>query len=247
MCKVEGCNNKIHSRGYCSKHYIRLYRSGKLKKINENKMCSTDGCKKASKVKGYCLKHYELNRKYGTPKYKLSFSKCLIDGCNNETAKLLCQEHRRTDKYYELYKDLITIENMCIVNGCNCIREYKDYCYKHYHMVRRTGSPYGLAKKKCDISWCNEELSRNAKYCQKHDAYFRRHKKEPEVEHIYKHDKCSVDNCDNKSYVKGMCSTHYQRFIKYKTTDLPERVKVYTIDGCNNKPSAKGLCSKHYE
>lgn len=29
-CKVEGCNNKVHGKGYCSKHYQQFKRHGKI-------------------------------------------------------------------------------------------------------------------------------------------------------------------------------------------------------------------------
>ena len=29
-CSVEGCNNKIHRRGYCNKHYLQIRRHGKI-------------------------------------------------------------------------------------------------------------------------------------------------------------------------------------------------------------------------
>jgi len=32
VCKVEGCNNKIHARGYCGKHYAQLLRCGHILK-----------------------------------------------------------------------------------------------------------------------------------------------------------------------------------------------------------------------
>ena len=28
ICKVEGCNNKVHGKGYCNKHYIRFKKFG---------------------------------------------------------------------------------------------------------------------------------------------------------------------------------------------------------------------------
>jgi hypothetical protein len=30
LCNVKGCKSKAFSRGYCQKHYMRIYRSGSL-------------------------------------------------------------------------------------------------------------------------------------------------------------------------------------------------------------------------
>ena len=29
-CKVEGCNNKHHAKGYCKKHYLQMKRHGQI-------------------------------------------------------------------------------------------------------------------------------------------------------------------------------------------------------------------------
>ena len=32
ICKVEGCNNKVHGKGYCNKHYRQFKRYGEIRR-----------------------------------------------------------------------------------------------------------------------------------------------------------------------------------------------------------------------
>lgn len=60
---------------------------------------------------------------------------------------------------------------------------------------------------------------------------------------------CVVEGCDKPvGYKKrGWCSMHYQRWLRYGTTDLPERVTgPCSFEGCN-RPRMKSnpLCTAH--
>ena len=60
--------------------------------------------------------------------------------------------------------------------------------------------------------------------------------------------KCIVKGCKNLATSKGYCPKHYQRLIRFGSTDLPKKEeKICNIDGCGGKVVAKGLCSKHYK
>ena len=36
VCTVEGCNGKVHSKGYCDKHYRQYKRYGKIRRTNKD-------------------------------------------------------------------------------------------------------------------------------------------------------------------------------------------------------------------
>ena len=63
--------------------------------------------------------------------------------------------------------------------------------------------------------------------------------------------KCSVDGCRVKIHAKGLCTKHYQRFLKHGD---PKVVKIRhtsrnercSIDGCTASVKASSLCSAHY-
>lgn len=53
-CKVDGCSEEPHAKGYCKVHYYQ-----KIFKNNPNKrFCSVEGCNEQFHAKGLCKKHY---------------------------------------------------------------------------------------------------------------------------------------------------------------------------------------------
>lgn len=64
-CKVEGCNSKVKTRGYCHKHYLQIWRHGKILEPKPVKLCKVEGCNNVHLAKGYCNKHWQQMSKYG--------------------------------------------------------------------------------------------------------------------------------------------------------------------------------------
>lgn len=61
ICKIEGCDRPVDSRGLCSRHYQEwLYNKDRQLEPGE-KVCSVPGCNKRVKSKGLCGKHYDQN------------------------------------------------------------------------------------------------------------------------------------------------------------------------------------------
>lgn len=60
---------------------------------------------------------------------------------------------------------------------------------------------------------------------------------------------CAVDDCGKPAYVRGWCTTHYQRWQKWGDPLKGgwHRKIVCDVDGCVKKVFAKGRCQKHYE
>lgn len=62
MCFVEDCNNKIHIRGVCKKHYEKLLGTDKLprklyRKPKPKRYCSVENCNRIHKANGLCKGH----------------------------------------------------------------------------------------------------------------------------------------------------------------------------------------------
>ncbi len=66
FCQVDGCSKKHHARGYCSKHYQRLWKKG-LPPLNPkyDKGCQVPGCKADQYTRGYCNRHYRQIQTHG--------------------------------------------------------------------------------------------------------------------------------------------------------------------------------------
>jgi HNH endonuclease len=72
ICIVDGCDNKIAARGYCTKHYQRLKRFGDPLALSRNApgaftCCSVPGCQNPYLCKGFCSRHYMRWIKHGDP------------------------------------------------------------------------------------------------------------------------------------------------------------------------------------
>lgn len=72
-CKVEGCENKVFSGGYCAKHYKQIKRHGHLQEAYpsacqykvEGEGGALVACGEKSHARGYCKKHYGMLRYKG--------------------------------------------------------------------------------------------------------------------------------------------------------------------------------------
>lgn len=57
-CRV--CGDRAHAQGLCQKHYMRLYRHGRVAKgvSRPMRICKIEGCGKRHHGWGYCEAHY---------------------------------------------------------------------------------------------------------------------------------------------------------------------------------------------
>lgn len=106
LCNVLECDRQASSRGYCSIHYNRIYKTGTpyrhCKKCNsvlpedhgrktlcadclEDHRCSVDGCDRRPQGRGLCKYHWKRWRLYGDPLGKSDWKQvkgtCSVDGC----------------------------------------------------------------------------------------------------------------------------------------------------------------------
>jgi len=67
ICQIEGCDSKVHARGYCDKHYLRFKRHGDPNWIFIKQLCSIEGCERPVYGHGWCKLHYQHWRRNGHP------------------------------------------------------------------------------------------------------------------------------------------------------------------------------------
>lgn len=72
-CLIDGCDDPVLARGWCTKHYKRWRRYGdpliskRIQKYPIGTVCSVDGCDRKIKGRGFCKLHLDRYREYGEP------------------------------------------------------------------------------------------------------------------------------------------------------------------------------------
>lgn len=63
-----------------------------------------------------------------------------------------------------------------------------------------------------------------------------------------KSQRCKVNGCNGVLSGRGMCSKHYQRWMKYGTTEPAQRTAASTcsVEGCDRPVRSRGMCGAHY-
>jgi hypothetical protein len=76
-CKVEGCNRDTHCKGMCKKHYEKMRRHNKIKKLMSlpKQKCKVDNCNEIALYNGYCKRHHSQLRSYGKILERTKFDK----------------------------------------------------------------------------------------------------------------------------------------------------------------------------
>lgn len=100
-CNAGDCERTHYAKGFCKKHYMQVFRHGKLTPGSERgveRPCEAPGCSRTDTAKGLCRKHNRQMKVYGrlTPEkeYQTGWTGCKVEGCNNKhRAKGLCAKH----------------------------------------------------------------------------------------------------------------------------------------------------------
>lgn len=197
-CSIDGCEQTLAARGWCTKHYKRWKKvgdpgpAGKLAKP-EPQICEIEKCGRPRWARGWCAMHYTRWRAHGDP--------------NTVTRRRL-----PTD-----------IGPICAVDDCGRPRKKgSDLCPGHTERLRLKGVRGGALN------------VRN-----------------PRPEH------CSADDCDNPVQARGLCGTHYMRWLngspKTGPIDRPGRPSLpretWKCRGCRKpverlNPRLYVLCSE---
>lgn len=98
-CRADDCDLPANvpgtAKGFCSKHYARLYKYGDHTAtrigVDYDPVCSVDDCGRRHCSRGMCQHHYN---QWWAMQQRLSGKRCAIDGCTNVVkCKGLCGTH----------------------------------------------------------------------------------------------------------------------------------------------------------
>ena len=249
LCSIDGCNDKVAGRGFCSKHYQRWVHHGDplvmKRRTKQAEICEKTDCNSPGYMRGLCLSHYR----------KLQLSErdpCTVEGCNTPwSVKGLCNKHWHRWIRTGSTDDPKPVIRSCSVDGCNTQVDALELCRKHYNNWRKHGTHEAPPKPEkvwlpCIQDNCTEFASRKNGMCNYH---YRKAIKEQGYH-------CVIDGCDKfASGGGGFCSTHggwYGRLYKtYNVTREQYEEMFKSQDGrcaiCGNPPKegGKGLHVDH--
>lgn len=123
----EGCNNKVFAKGYCRKHYMRVYRSSQCKEEGctepihsrgysyciSHSTCRWEGCDKPLHSSRYCRRHYYLETAYQDPAAEALTYGSRDGSCHcgkKIKARGLCAKHH--SEWLRLQKKNMQVETM---------------------------------------------------------------------------------------------------------------------------------------
>lgn len=212
-CSIEGCDQPIQARGWCSKHYSRWYTHGDPEKLAESIVnpkpvtpCSIEGCAAPADSHGWCSTHYTRWLRHGDPLTVLrprgrngtpsNPVECSKEGCDRPAKSSgLCNRHYRQQRQSE--------RGPCSVPGCEIAWFAKGLCGKHYTRMRSFGTT-----------------------------------DDPETTPL--RGSCSAEGCDGPVKARDLCGQHLRRWTTYGTTELPEkeRLRLRTCRFCKRTLTA---------
>ncbi len=202
QCVMLACENPIHARGMCSRHYSQARR-----------LSSKNG----KNTKNYTTKQLvEILEKNPTRPIRIGYI-CAFPDCDNpHRARGLCNKHRKRASYRlkaqgrsisevsdrGLLQLLIDIParsrkkrgKICVAPDCNNLQRSRGLCDKH-----RKRASYRLKAQGRSIS----EVSDRELLQLLIDIPARSRKKRGKI--------CAFPDCDNPHKARGLCSHHYSR------------------------------------
>lgn len=133
-CAVEDCIKPVYARGYCTMHYTRVKKTGRLEldaKLPPEIICSVNGCALKAEAKKMCRKHYRAARLANGEVQPCREESCGEPAC----ARGWCSKHysqnmtpaqkftcRLRDLYsmtVERYEELLAEQGgVCAIEGC---------------------------------------------------------------------------------------------------------------------------------
>jgi hypothetical protein len=110
LCSVDGCVVIAKIKGFCSLHYMRMFRNGTPGSVEKiftkdiisynGSLCTVDGCERIIHAKNMCSMHYARFKRYGEcgPPESVQFlyngASCSVEECERKAKiEFLCRLH----------------------------------------------------------------------------------------------------------------------------------------------------------
>lgn len=193
VCKIEGCNDEVHGRGWCNKHYKKWLKYGDPGHVvyaRQDGPCKIEGCQEKQQTRGLCGAHYYRLWKHGDAEAPI--------------------------------QSRVINKGPCAVEGCERPAKTRGWCTPHYSRWQHYGDPEAggplketkVIHKRELCTWPEgcKELERAKGLCAGHYARARHN---ADFEYLLpenaRAERCIVTDCENPQYAKGFCNNHYEK------------------------------------
>jgi hypothetical protein len=117
----------------------------------------------------------------------------------------------------------------CSIAGCSGLHVAHGWCSRHYYRWRTAGDPEAppLVERRgeqCTVEGCSAPVHAKRR-C---DRHYR------EAEHL---PKCSIEDCERRASVKGLCAGHYSRWYRHGDPLAGRASKVQRVKGTPGRRS----------
>jgi hypothetical protein len=144
ICEVIGCDNIVHAKGFCDKHYKEFNKHGKIltekEKEKEVKVCCVEGCgrtdSKGATIDGnrYCGKHYSQMKTHGKISKRTIHDSNEIVECNDYAEIMLYKNNEVISKTLIALEDIDRIKRnkwTLLGNGYVYSKKLNQYLHRY--------------------------------------------------------------------------------------------------------------------
>ncbi|MFG3660250.1 HNH endonuclease [Streptomyces sp. NPDC047706] len=234
-CSIEGCDDRLIARGWCSKHYQRWKTHGTPNAPGKTRRgCTVDGCDRPRFGQGYCRLHYDRWRAHGDPAVsKLNRQhdgRCEVEGCDRPyKGRGLCHLHlRRLNETGTTNARVVDEPAKCKAGGCSRRAHGQGLCSTHYSRLRKSGTtddPVAEPRPSCSIEGCTgEALARGL--CSRHYQKLKAHG-DPNKGGNRRSGRgliCEAEGCGAPYSSNGFCVRHALRDYQRRN---PEKLRAW--------------------
>ena len=135
---------------------------------------------------------------------------------------------------------MVGMNETCQIEGCGRLRVYATTCPAHYRRMKLgldmtvpigmfPRPPQSTQSEQRNCSVCDNPVQARG-LCSRHYGTWSRHgnPNHTDLRHKYKSPICSVDACGKtRKHGCGLCSMHATRMRKYRSLELPERLRKH--------------------